>query len=241
MTEPLTHIQSDTDFKAGTLLLIDKPKGITSFKVVKDIRYWIKKNFQIKEKLKVGHAGTLDPLASGLLIICTGRMTKSIEVLQQGRKTYIGTFVFGATTPSFDMETEIDQTFSTTNVTEEALKKTFKSFSGKIKQTPPIYSAVKVKGRRAYDYARKDDEVKLKEKEVTIHDFKLISLEDKQAVFQIECSKGTYIRSLARDIGAYLNTGAYLGELRRTNIGEYSLQNAFSLEEIKKAIENVDS
>lgn len=241
MTEPLTHIQSDTDFKAGTLLLIDKPKGITSFKVVKDIRYWIKKNFQIKEKLKVGHAGTLDPLASGLLIICTGRMTKSIEVLQQGRKTYIGTFVFGATTPSFDMETEIDQTFSTTNVTEEALKKTFKSFSGKIKQTPPIYSAVKVKGRRAYDYARKDDEVKLKEKEVTIHDFKLISLEDKQAVFQIECSKGTYIRSLARDIGAYLNTGAYLGELRRTNIGEYNLQNAFSLEEIKKAIENVDS
>lgn len=241
MTEPLTHIQSDTDFKAGTLLLIDKPKGITSFKVVKDIRYWIKKNFQIKEKLKVGHAGTLDPLASGLLIICTGRMTKSIEVLQQGRKTYIGTFVFGATTPSFDMETEIDQTFSTTNVTEEALKKTFKSFTGKIKQTPPIYSAVKVKGRRAYDYARKDDEVNLKEKEVTIHDFKLISLEDKQAVFQIECSKGTYIRSLARDIGAYLNTGAYLGELRRTNIGEYSLQNAFSLEEIKKAIENVDS
>ncbi|MGM0612441.1 MAG: tRNA pseudouridine(55) synthase TruB [Bacteroidota bacterium] len=241
MTEPLTHIQSDTDFKAGTLLLIDKPKGITSFKVVKDIRYWIKKNFQIKEKLKVGHAGTLDPLASGLLIICTGRMTKSIEVLQQGRKTYIGTFVFGATTPSFDMETEIDQTFSTTNVTEEALKKTFKSFTGKIKQTPPIYSAVKVKGRRAYDYARKDDEVNLKEKEVTIHDFKLISLEDKQAVFQIECSKGTYIRSLARDIGAYLNTGAYLGELRRTNIGEYNLQNAFSLEEIKKAIENVDS
>ncbi|MCF8217355.1 MAG: tRNA pseudouridine(55) synthase TruB [Bacteroidales bacterium] len=241
MTEPLTHIQSDTDFKAGTLLLIDKPKGITSFKVVKDIRYWIKKTFQIKEKLKVGHAGTLDPLASGLLIICTGRMTKSIESFQQGRKTYIGTFVFGATTPSFDMETEIDKTFPTTNVTQETLRKTFNSFTGEIKQTPPIYSAVKVKGRRAYDYARKDDEVKLKEKEVTIHDFKLISLEDNQAVFQIECSKGTYIRSLARDIGTCLNTGAYLGELRRTNIGEYNLQHAFSLEEIKKAIENIDS
>ncbi|MFW6019837.1 MAG: tRNA pseudouridine(55) synthase TruB [Bacteroidales bacterium] len=241
MINPLTHIQSGTDFKAGTLLLIDKPKGITSFKAVKDIRYWIKKNFHIKEKLKVGHAGTLDPLASGLLIICTGRMTKNIEALQQGTKTYIGTFVFGATTPSFDMETEIDQTFSTTNVTEETLKKAFKTFTGTIKQTPPIYSAVKINGRRAYDYARKEDKVTLKEKEVTIDEFKLISLEDNQASFHIQCSKGTYIRSLARDIGIYLDTGAYLAELRRTKIGEYSLQQAFSMEGLKKEIENASS
>ena len=241
MIEPLTHIQANTDFKAGTLLLIDKPTGITSFQVVKDIRYCIKKNFQIKEKLKVGHAGTLDPLASGLLIICTGRMTKKIETLQQGLKTYTGTFIFGATTPSFDLETEIDQTFPTNHLTEETLKNAFETFSGTVKQTPPIYSAVKIKGRRAYDYARKEDEIKLKEKEVNIRDFNLISLKDNQAEFQIICSKGTYIRSLARDIGSYLNTGAYLSELRRTNIGEYSLQQAFSPEDLKKVIKKASS
>ncbi len=230
MFEPLKNIQPDTDFKAGQLILIDKPKGVTSFKVVKDIRYRIKKNFRIREKLKVGHAGTLDPLATGLLIICTGRMTKKIPELQGGMKTYTGIFQFGATTPSFDLETEIDETFSTSAITAERVQDAFRAFTGKISQVPPIYSAVKVKGRRAYDMAREEQQVELKPKAVEIFEFNLLSLESNQAVFHVKCSKGTYIRSLARDIGRYLDSGAYLKELCRTESGPFRVTDAFTPE-----------
>jgi tRNA pseudouridine55 synthase len=237
MIDPLQEVTKETDFKAGTLILIDKPQQGSSFKIVKDIRYWIKKNFQIKEKLKVGHAGTLDPLASGLLLICTGKMTKQISTLQQGRKTYIGSFTFGATTPSFDLETEIDQEYPSEHITEEKLQSAFSAFTGELKQVPPVYSAVKVKGRRAYDFARKDDEVKLKEKIVHVHAFELIHYEHPVASFRVECSKGTYIRSLARDVGKYLASGAYLSSLRRTSVGPYNVNDAFTPAQLQKAIE----
>ncbi len=237
MCETLKNIQPATDFKAGQLILIDKPKGVTSFKIVKDIRYRIKKNFRIREKLKVGHAGTLDPLASGLLIICTGRMTKKIPELQKGMKTYTGVFQFGATTPSFDLETEIDETYSTEAITAEKVQEAFDEFTGRIKQVPPVYSAVKVKGQRAYDMARKDQQVELKSKEVEVFEFDLLSLESNQAVFHVKCSKGTYIRSLARDIGRYLNSGAYLKELRRTESGGFKVTDAFTPKAFTEAVE----
>lgn len=239
MIEPLTEISRETDFKKGALLLVDKPKGITSFKVVKDIRYWVKKNYQIKEKLKVGHAGTLDPLASGLLIICTGKMTKKIPKLQEDKKVYTGTFTFGATTPSFDLETGIDKEYSTENITKEKLKAAFRMFTGKIDQIPPTYSAVKVGGRRAYDYARKKDDVELKAKNIEIYNFELISFDLPHVQFRIECSKGTYIRSLARDLGYYLHSGAYLSELRREQTGNYHVKDAFIPSSLKEIIEEV--
>lgn len=236
MIKPLKEIDNNTDFSGGVLLLLNKPCGITSFKLVRTVRSQIKKNYGIRAKLKVGHAGTLDPLASGLMIICTGKMTRKIQELQDTKKTYEGWFTLGATTPSLDMETTVDQTFPTDHLTEEAVRKAFEAFTGELKQTPPVYSAVKIKGRRAYDYARTDTPVTLRERQVIIHSLELLSFKENKAEFRITCSKGTYIRALARDLGEHLQSGAYLGKLVRTKVGPYSLQEAFSPEVLEKKL-----
>jgi tRNA pseudouridine55 synthase len=223
------------NFIDGEILLVDKPLGWTSFDVVNKIRSTIKQTLDIK-KIKVGHAGTLDPLATGLLIICTGKFTKKIDSFQGQDKIYVGSMYLGATTPSFDKETEVNQTFNTASITKQQLTKTVVQFIGKIEQTPPIYSAVKVDGKRAFNYARKDKEVKLKSRQVTIHQFDLLNFELPEIDFLVACSKGTYIRALVNDFGAALNNGAYMSSLRRTAIGEYSVNNAYSVDEITEAI-----
>ncbi len=223
------------NFLEGEVLLIDKPIGWTSFDVVNSIRYTIKRTLNIK-KIKVGHAGTLDPLATGLLIICTGKFTKQIDSFQGLDKVYIGSMFVGATTPSYDKETEVDQTFDTKNISEEILLDTKKQFTGKIEQTPPVYSAVKIDGKRAFEYARKNNEVKIKSRQVTIYDFNLLNFDLPEIDFMVRCSKGTYIRSLVNDFGKAMNNGAYMSSLRRTAIGDHSVTNAYSLEEIKKII-----
>lgn len=223
------------DFIRGEVLLIDKPLGWTSFDVVNSIRYAIKKTLNIK-KIKVGHAGTLDPLATGLLIICTGKFTKQIDTFQGQDKTYIGSMVIGATTPSFDRETEVNQTFDTSQLTEKILEENCNPFIGEIVQTPPVYSAVKIDGKRAFEYARKDSDVVLKSRKVTINSFKLLNFNIPEMDFIVECSKGTYIRSLVDDFGKNLNNGAYLSALRRTTIGDFSVSNAYTVDEIKQKI-----
>ena len=225
------------NFIEGEVLLIDKPFGWTSFDVVNKIRSAIKQTLNIK-KIKVGHAGTLDPLATGLLIICTGKFTKRIDTFQGLNKTYVGSMFVGATTPSFDKETEINQTFETSNITKQQLLETVIQFTGKIEQTPPIYSAVKVDGKRAFEYARKNNEVKLKSREVTIHEFSLLNFALPEIDFMVNCSKGTYIRTLVNDFGIALNNGAYMSSLRRTAIGEHSVNNAYSIDKIIETIKN---
>ncbi len=201
------------------VLLIDKPIGWTSFQAVKKVKY------ELKSK-KIGHAGTLDPLATGLLIICTGKMTKSIESIQAQPKEYTGTFVLGETTPSFDLETETDAQYPVEHINEDLIHKTVGKFLGEIEQTPPLFSAVKIDGQRAYDIARKGGTAEIKSKIVTIYEFEITRIELPQVDFRVKCSKGTYIRSLARDFGQSLNSGAYLTNLRRTKIGDYSVENA---------------
>jgi len=223
------------NFLDGEILLIDKPLGWTSFDVVNKIRSTIKQTLNIK-KIKVGHAGTLDPLATGLLIICTGKFTKKIDTFQGLDKIYIGSMFVGATRPSFDKETEVNQTFDTSTISKQQLTETAIKFTGKIEQTPPIYSAVKVDGKRAFEYARKDNEVKLKSRQVTIHQFDLLNFDLPEIDFLVNCSKGTYIRSLVNDFGAALENGAYMSSLRRTAIGEHSVNNAYSVDEIIDAI-----
>jgi tRNA pseudouridine55 synthase len=215
------------DFEAGAILLLDKPLTWTSFDVVK------KTKFALRIK-KIGHAGTLDPLATGLLILCTGKFTKRIEEIQVQEKEYTGTFVLGYTTPSFDLETEIDSTSPTDHLTEEMLLEATKSFLGEIDQTPPIYSAVKVNGERAYALARRGEEAEIKSKRVTIKQFELTAIEGNQVHFKVVCSKGTYIRSLARDYGQKLGCGAYLAKLVRTRIGEYRVEDAMSLDQLQE-------
>ena len=223
------------NFLEGEVLLIDKPIGWTSFDVVNSIRYTIKRTLNIK-KIKVGHAGTLDPLATGLLIICTGKFTKQIDSFQGLNKVYIGSMFVGATTPSFDRETEVNHTFDTKNISEEILLDTTKQFTGEIEQTPPVYSAVKIDGKRAFEYARKNNEVKIKSRKVTIYNFNLLNFDLPEIDFMVNCSKGTYIRSLVDDFGKAMNNGAYMSSLRRTAIGNHSVTNAFSLEKIKEII-----
>ena len=201
------------------VILIDKPIGWTSFQAVKKVKY------ELKCK-KIGHAGTLDPLATGLLIMCTGKMTKSIEEIQAQPKEYTGTFVLGETTPSFDLETETDAKYPTEHITPELLQETLKQFMGEIQQTPPLFSAVKIDGQRAYDIARKGGTAEIKSKVITIYEFELTRIELPQVDFRVKCGKGTYIRSLARDYGIALNSGAYLTNLRRTKIGDYCVDNA---------------
>jgi tRNA pseudouridine55 synthase len=217
------------DFKNGALLAIDKPLEWTSFQVVNKLRWHIKKKFKLK-KIKVGHAGTLDPLASGLLLICTGKMTKQIQDFQAQVKTYTGTFVLGSTTPSYDLETEVDATYPTAHITEELIHQTSKQFEGKIQQQPPVFSALKKDGKRLYEFARAGKDVTIPTREITIDYFKIKNIKDHEIDFEIQCSKGTYIRSLAHDFGRALDSGAHLSALRRTKIGEFSVENAISIE-----------
>ena len=208
------------ELKEGQVLLVDKPLNWTSFQVVNKIRWNIRKDHKIK-KIKVGHAGTLDPLATGLLVICTGKKTKDIESFQGQEKEYTGTFVIGETTPSFDLETEIDNTFSTEGITEEDLQKAVEELTGEITQYPPVFSAVKIKGKRAYESARKGEEVKMNPRIVNISKFEIDSSDFPRINFTIICSKGTYIRTIVSDFGKILNNGAHLSVLRRERIGEF--------------------
>lgn len=219
--KPLEDITLE-EFLAGQVLLVDKPLEWTSFQVVNKLKYFVRKKFKLK-KFKIGHAGTLDPLATGLLIICTGKMTKSIETFQGQDKEYTGTITLGATTPSFDLETEIDQTFPTDGITEEQIEACVSNFLGDITQVPPIFSALKVDGERAYKAARKGEEVKMKSRLVHINEFEVSSKNFPEVDFRIVCSKGTYIRSIAKDFGEALGIGAHLSALKRTKIGDFQV------------------
>lgn len=223
------------DFEKGEMLLIDKPYEWTSFDVVNHIRGFLRKIYGWK-KLKVGHAGTLDPLATGLLIICTGRFTKKIDEYQGMDKVYVGSMHFGATTPSFDKETEIDKEFDISDVDIDSLNQTTKKFEGEIKQIPPQYSAIKIEGKRAFKYARNNEDVVLKSRDVRINYFNILNINLPNIDFAISCSKGTYIRSLVRDFGEELGKGAFLTDLRRTQIGDFNVNKAYSLEDFKKTV-----
>ena len=223
------------DFQEGQVLLIDKPLEWTSFDVVNFIRSFLKKMLGIR-KLKVGHAGTLDPLATGLLIVCTGRKTKEIDNYQGMDKVYEGTLILGATTPSYDKETEVDGLFDISHLDESLLHKVSATFLGEIEQIPPAFSAIKIKGERAFTLARKNQEVTLKPRKVNISRFELLSIRMPEVDFRVECSKGTYIRSLVHDFGRQAGSGAYLSALRRTGIGGFSIDQAVTLEAFKQQI-----
>lgn len=233
--EPIVLVQSpETDFLKGALLLIDKPLDWTSFDVVNKVRILLMRKYH--SRLKVGHAGTLDPLATGLLIICTGKLTKRIDEFQAGEKEYTGTFVIGATRPSYDKETEIDETFPTEHITDELIQQATKPFIGEIEQVPPHYSAIKVGGKRAYKSAHKGVEVKMSPRQVFIREFEVKRLDATHVAFRVVCGKGTYIRALARDFGLALKSGAYLDTLCRTRIGDFRLTQAMSAPEAFKLL-----
>ena len=228
------------DFKSGTILSFDKPLEWTSFGLVNKVRYLLCKHIGEK-KLKVGHAGTLDPLATGVLIICTGKATKQIDTLQAKTKEYVATLQLGATTPSFDLETEVDATYPTAHITEEKVKEALTRFIGRIEQVPPSYSACKVDGKRAYDLARQGKEVELKAKVLVIDEIELQDFNSSamQATIRVVCSKGTYIRALARDIGQALESGAHLTALRRTRIGDYRVEDCHTLDTFQQWLETL--
>ncbi len=222
----------------GEIFVIDKPLGWSSFHVVKKLRGALTARLRHVgvRKLKVGHAGTLDPLASGIMIICTGKSTKRIDELQAGVKEYIATIRLGATTPSFDLETPIDNTYPTDHITRELVEKTLQQFIGQINQVPPTYSACKVDGNRAYKMARRGEEVELKAKTLVIDDIELLTYTPSEITIRVVCSKGTYIRALARDIGLALNSGGHLTALRRTAVGSSTLANALSISDALQLI-----
>ena len=224
-------------YKEGTVLLVDKPLNWTSFQVVNKIRWLIKQQFNIK-KIKVGHAGTLDPLATGLLILCTRKYTKKIETYQAQVKEYTGTFTLGATTPSYDLESEIDQKFDISEISQEDILKKIQQFLGEIHQQPPIFSALKKNGKRLYEYAREGSKIDIPSRPVTIKEFQITKIELPCVEFRIVCGKGTYIRSLAHDFGRSLNNGAYLSSLRRTKIGEFRVEDAIDIFEVEKLIKS---
>ncbi len=222
---------STFDFVNGELLLVDKPLTWTSFDVVGKIR-----NSTRIKKIKVGHAGTLDPLATGLLIVCTGKLTKKVDEYLAEEKEYTGCIQLGATTPSYDLETEINNTYSTDHITEDLILEAAKSFVGEIDQVSPAYSALRIDGERAYHKARRGEEVKIKSRKVQIVNFDIERIEMPNLYFRIVCSKGTYIRSLAHDIGKKLNSGAHLTSLRRTRSGNFKIEDAWNLEELIQRI-----
>ncbi len=225
------------DFLSGQVLLIDKPLNWTSFQAVNKLRWEIRRAFTIK-KIKVGHAGTLDPLATGLLVICTGKMTKQINTFQSQIKEYTGTIVLGSTTPSYDLETEIDKSFPTKHITEDLINETTQQFIGDIEQYPPIFSAIKKEGKRLYEFARAGETVEIKPRTIHIAEFEITKIDGLDVHFRVVCSKGTYIRSLAYDFGKALKSGGHLSALRRTKIGDFEVNNALSIE---KFIENLPS
>jgi len=228
-------MDSLTDILQGTCLLVDKPLGWTSFDAVNKIRYTIRNSYGIK-KIKVGHAGTLDPLATGLLIICTGRMTKQIENFQGLDKSYEGELVLGATTPTYDGEMEIDETFPVDHLGLDDIYQAAQSFVGEITQVPPIYSAIKKDGVPLYRLARAGKDIKPKARQVVIHEFNITSVAMPSVAFVVKCSKGTYIRSLANDLGRKLSSGAYLSRLRRSAIGQYTVKDAWEIDKLVEAI-----
>jgi tRNA pseudouridine 55 synthase len=219
------------DFITGEVLYFDKPLHWTSFDLVNRVRYRICRSLNIK-KLKVGHAGTLDPLATGVMIICTGRATKQIDMFQYQTKEYIATLRLGATTPSFDLETAVDREYETGHITSELVESILPHFVGSIEQVPPAFSACKIQGNKAYEFARKGIEVELKPKLLVIDEIELLSYAQDEIVLRIVCSKGTYIRALARDIGVALETGAHLTALQRTRIGDITLDKCMTVDEI---------
>ena len=223
------------NFSEGEVLLINKPYDWTSFDVISNIRNQIKRALDIK-KIKVGHAGTLDPLATGLLIICTGKFTKKIDEFQAQEKEYTGTFTIGETTPSFDMEKEVDFTFDYSHVNEKLILQTAQKFTGTFEQIPPIFSAVKIGGKRAYEFARNSEEIKISSKTIAISEFEITNIQLPVIHFRIVCGKGTYIRALARDFGETMQCGAYLSALCRTRIGDFELKDALEIETFKSII-----
>ena len=214
----------------GQIILIDKPLTWSSFQAVNKLKYILKRNFELPKKFKIGHAGTLDPLATGLLIICTGKFTKRITEIQAQAKEYTGTITVGATTPSYDLETEIDATFPTAHITEDLIQETTKQFLGEIDQKPPVFSAIKKDGIRLYEHARAGEAIEIASRKTTIYEFEITRIALPEIDFRVQCSKGTYIRSLAFDFGEALNSGAYLSALRRTKIGDYDVTIAISPE-----------
>lgn len=227
------------NFLDGEILYIDKPLGWTSFDAVKRLRGALTRRLHVK-KIKVGHAGTLDPLATGVMILCTGKATRRIDELQSGVKEYVATIRLGATTPSFDLETEIDATYPTAHITRELVEETLTRFMGRIEQVPPAFSACKVDGKRAYELARKGKEVELKPKILVIDEIELLEFEPEQISIRVVCSKGTYIRALARDIGEALNSGGHLTALRRTRVGNVAVEDCLSVEQAAELIRTVD-
>lgn len=223
------------DYQAGQVLLIDKPLNWTSFQVVNKLRWEIRQAFNIK-KIKVGHAGTLDPLATGLLVICTGKMTKQIDTFQGQIKEYTGTIVLGSTTPSFDLETEINERFPTEHISKDLIHETTKQFIGEIDQFPPVFSALKKDGKRLYEYARAGEAVEVKSRKITIKNFEITKIDANLVDFRVVCSKGTYIRSLANDFGKALHSGGHLSVLRRTKIGDFNVNKALSIEQFIAAL-----
>lgn len=229
------------DFRAGEVLVIDKPLTWTSFQVVNKLKYSIKHHPSLvvdgkRVQPKIGHAGTLDPLATGLLIICTGKQTKNIELYQAQEKEYTGTFYIGATTPCYDREKEIDVYYPTEHITDELIYETTKQFIGKIQQIPPLYSAIKIDGKRAYDIARAGKTAEIKPKEITISEFEITRIALPEVDFKVVCSKGTYIRSLARDFGEALKSGGHLTALRRTRIGNFQVTDAITIEGFQQTV-----
>jgi tRNA pseudouridine55 synthase len=223
------------DYLNGQLILIDKPLNWTSFQVVNKVRWLLKHNYGLK-KLKVGHAGTLDPLASGLLVICTGKFTKKIEEYQGQEKEYTGTITLGATTPSYDLETAIDREFDISHVDDRAVEEARKKFIGEIQQQPPVFSALKKEGKRLYDYAREGKDVEIPTRTVVISAFEITGFSKPEVHFRVLCSKGTYIRSLAHDFGKAVGAGGHLSGLRRTRIGAFRVEDAMGIEEFEAGL-----
>ena len=222
-------------FKAGKVLSFDKPLNWTSFNLVNKVRVLLKFKLNIK-KIKVGHAGTLDPLATGLLIICTGKATKQIQQFQEMKKEYIATIVLGKTTPSYDLETEVDRVYDTSGISEDQVKEVLTQFIGDIDQVPPLFSAKNINGQRAYDLARKGVVKELAPNKVTIDEIELLEFNLPEIMIKVRCGKGTYIRSLARDIGEKLKNGAYLSKLIRTKIGDYEVDSAWKIEKFEDSL-----
>lgn len=224
------------DFLQGQVLLIDKPLTWSSFQAVNKLKYVLKRKYDLPKKFKIGHAGTLDPLATGLLIVCTGKFTKMIPDIQGQAKEYTGTIVLGATTPSYDRETEVDATFPTEHITAELIEATLQQFLGEIDQKPPVFSAIKKDGKRLYEHAREGSEVEIEARKTTIYEFEITRIALPEIDFRVKCSKGTYIRSLAYDFGKALQSGGYLSVLRRTKIGDYSVENGITPEAFEQKI-----
>jgi tRNA pseudouridine55 synthase len=229
-------LKTAEDFLEGQVILIDKPLTWSSFQAVNKLKYLLKREFDLPKKFKIGHAGTLDPLATGLLIICTGKFTKKITEIQAQTKEYTGTVTVGATTPSYDLETEINQTFPTAHITPELIQETTLQFIGEIDQKPPVFSAIKKDGKRLYEHARAGEEIEISSRKTTIYEFEITQINLPNIDFRVTCSKGTYIRSLAYDFGSALQSGAHLSALRRTKIGDYDVKNACIPEQFLQTI-----